>query len=178
MHRALTRAGQLKRFHLDLKLGVLALTVPRGLLFANLENFAGRFLAGTIPFEEWTHQAHLAVGTWHVSRYGAEEALARLRIGIQYLNEKHGTPNSLTRGYHETITRAYVQLLAEFLESCPHAMSLQERVTCLLNSPLADKNLLFKFYSRETLMSARAKSEWVEPDIEPLRIADLLGKQG
>ena len=57
-------------------------------------------------------------------------------------------------------------------------MSLQERVACLLKSPLADKNLLFKFYSRETLMSARAKSEWVEPDIAPLKLDDVLGKQG
>ena len=147
-------------------------------MFANLEEFAGRFLAGTIPFEEWTHQAHLAVGAWHVSRYGVEEALPHLRVGIQCLNEKHGTPNSLTRGYHETITCAYVKLLAEFLESCPPRMPLQEQVVRLLEGPVADKNLLLKFYSRETLMSARAKSEWVEPDIEPLRIADLLEKQG
>jgi hypothetical protein len=146
-------------------------------LFADLENIARQFLAGTIPFEEWTHQAHLAVGTWHVNRYGDEEGLARLRVGIQNLNEKHGTPNSLTRGYHETITRAYVQLLVEYLESCPPGMSLQERVECLLKSPLADKNLLFKFYSRETLMSAHAKSEWVEPDKAPLRLDGVLEKK-
>jgi hypothetical protein len=157
---------------------VLVSIVLRGLLLADLEHIARQFLAGTIPFEEWTHQAHLAVGTWHVSRYGAEEGLARLRVGIQSLNEKHGTPNSLTRGYHETITRAYVQLLAEFLESCPPDMSLQEQVERLMESPMADKNLLFQFYSRETLMSARAKSEWVEPDIAPLNLVNVLGKQG
>ena len=146
-------------------------------MLADLEHIARQFLAGTIPFEEWTHQAHLAVGTWHVSRYGAEEALTRLRVGIQSLNERHGTPNSLTRGYHETITRAYVQLLAEFLASCPQDMSLQEQVVHLLEGPVADKKLLFKFYSRETLMSARAKSEWVEPDIAPLNLVNVLGKQ-
>lgn len=156
---------------------MLALTILRSYLFANLEGFAGRFLAGTIPFEEWTHQAHLAVGLWHVSRYGADEALPRLRAGIQSLNEKHGTPNSLTRGYHETITRTYVLVLAKFLESCPPELSLQDRVGCLLKSPLADKNLLFTFYSRGTLMSARAKSEWVEPDISPLRLADFIRKE-
>ena len=43
---------------------------------------------------------------------------------------------------------------------------------------MADKNLLFQFYSRETLMSARAKSEWVEPDIAPLNLVNVLGKQG
>ena len=155
-----------------------ALTLLSRHLFEDLEDVTRRFLEGTIQFEEWTHQAHLAVGTWHVSHYGTEEGLARLRVGIQSLNEKHGTPNSLARGYHETITRAYVQLLAEFLEGCPLAMSLLERVAVLLKSPLADKNLLFRFYSRETLMSALAKSEWVEPDMSPLKLDDVLGHQG
>ena len=37
-----------------------------------------------------------------------------MRAGILRLNAAHGTPNSDTRGYHETITRAYLVLLAQF----------------------------------------------------------------
>ena len=40
----------------------------------------------------------------------------RLRSGIRRLNESHGGVNSATDGYHETITAAYVQLLAQYLE--------------------------------------------------------------
>src|SRR5690606_29734789 len=80
-----------------------------------LEDLVARFLPGTLPGEEWTHEAHLAVGLWHVHRYGAEEAIDRLRAGITALNARHGTPNTETRGYHETITVAYVRLLDQFL---------------------------------------------------------------
>ena len=146
-------------------------------LRTDVDGLATRFAACRIPHEEWTHQAHLAVGMWHVDRYGADEALTRLRVGIRRLNDSHGTPNSATRGYHETITRAYVQLLAEFLETCPPAMSLTERVAQLLDSPVASKDALLRFYSREHLMSAQARAAWVEPDILPLRVADLLGSK-
>ena len=107
---------------------------------------------------------------WHVDRYGALEALARLRVGIRRLNESHGTPNSDTNGYHETITRAYVLLLSEFLEACPAELPLAERVAQVIAGPLADKNVLFRFYSRERLMSTAARMAWLEPDIAALRL--------
>ena len=117
---------------------------------------------------------HLVVGMWHVHRYGAEEALALLRAGIRRLNDSRGTPNSATRGYHETITRAYVQLLVGFLEACPAATPLTERVTHLLASPVADKDVLLRFYSQERLMSTEARMAWLEPDLMPLRVVDAL----
>jgi hypothetical protein len=80
-----------------------------------LDDLAGQFRACTLPHGEWTHTAHLRVGTWHVHHFGADAALALLRTGIRRLNDFHGTPNTETRGYHETITVAYVRLIAEFL---------------------------------------------------------------
>lgn len=135
-----------------------------------VDDLAARFTAGVIPHAEWTHTAHLVVGTWHVQRYGADEALARLRVGIRALNEAHGTPNSPTSGYHETVTCAYVRLLAEFLAGCPVEMPLADRVARVLASPLAAKDVLSTFYSRARLMSATARAEWVEPDVAPLRL--------
>ena len=102
---------------------------------ANLDDFAARFVACTLSRDEWTHQAHLRVGAWHVHRYGPEEALTRLRSGIRRLNESFGGVNSATHGYHETITRAYVQLLSQFLERCPSELPLPERVKRLLDQP-------------------------------------------
>ena len=146
-------------------------------LFVYLDGLVARFAACRLPHDEWTHRAHLAVGMWHVDRYGADEALGRLRVGIRQLNDSHGTPNSTTRGYHETITRAYVQLLSEFLDTCSAPMPLPERVARLLASPVAEKEALLRFYSREHLMSAQARAAWVEPDIMPLQVAALLGSE-
>ena len=111
---------------------------------------------------------------WHVYRYGTEEALSRLRVGIRRLNDSHGTPNSNEDGYHETITRAYTELLSQYYASCPAEMLFGERVSRLLRSPLANKDALYKFYSRETLTSVEARVRWVEPDIAPLRLGVIL----
>jgi hypothetical protein len=142
--------------------------------FDDLGDFAARFVGGTLPREEWTHAAHLAVGAWHVHRYGADEALARLRTGIRRLNESHGTVNSATSGYHETVTRAYVRLLSQFLAACPASLPLTARVERLLGGPLADRSVLMRFYSRDALMSERARAGWVEPDIASIELAAAL----
>src|SRR5690606_11034369 len=133
-----------------------------------LDELFARFVAGTIPREEWTHQAHLAVGLWHVHRYGAEEALERLRTGILALNERHGTPNTETRGYHETITVAYVRLLDQFLSASDANRSLEARLAELLSGPLGDRALLSRFWSREGLMAPAARVAWPPPALGPL----------
>ena len=81
-----------------------------------VEDIVHRFRARTLPREAWTHQAHLAVGLWHVLRHGEDAALAMLRDGIRAYNEAVGVPNSDTRGYHETVTRYYAWAAARFLE--------------------------------------------------------------
>ena len=93
----------------------------------DLETLVGHFLARTLPKAEWTHQAHLAVGAWHVDRYGPDEALTRLRDGIRALNDSHGTINSASSGYHETITRAYVRVIASLFVGCAD-LPLADRV--------------------------------------------------
>lgn len=128
-----------------------------------LDDLVSRFHARTLPKSEWTHQAHLAVGTWHVHRLGPDEALLRLRSGIRQLNDAHGTPNTDSSGYHETITRAYVILLADFMT----ARDGETAAACaqaLLASPLARRDALLTFYSKERLMSVAARREWVEAD--------------
>ena len=131
---------------------------------------ATRFTALTLPKDEWTHTAHLTVGAWHVDAYGAGDALTRLRAGIRRLNESHGNVNTPTSGYHETITAAYVTLLAAYLDACPPGLPLAARVDRLLASPLAERDMLSTFYSREQLMSTDARARWVEPDLAPLRL--------
>jgi hypothetical protein len=134
---------------------------------AELEDLVRRFTERTLPKPEWTHAAHLAVGLWHVCRYGRDEALVRLRTAISRLNESHGTVNSATGGYHETVTRAYVQLLAAYAARQPDR-TVAQRATALLADPLADRKALLRFYSRARLESSEARLDWVDPDVAPL----------
>jgi len=136
-----------------------------------LDDLVARFQSRTLPKSEWTHEAHLAVGTWHVHRLGPDEALLRLRSGIRLLNDSHGTPNTDSSGYHETITRAYVMLLVAFIadrDGRPAADCAQ----ALLASPLVARDALLTYYSKDLLMSVQARLEWVEPDQCPLLNAD------
>src|SRR6476620_8058730 len=133
---------------------------------AQLDDFVARFHERTLPKSEWTHAAHLSVGAWHVHRYGVEEAVNRLRQGIRALNDSHGTANTDSSGYHETITRAYAHLIAEFLSEQREG-TLAQRVGALLASPLAHKNALLEYYSKERLMSVAARGEWSGPDLKP-----------
>jgi hypothetical protein len=131
---------------------------------AALEDLVRRFRSCTLTYEEWTHHAHLAVGAWYVAHLGGKAALVSLRSEIRRLNDAHGTPNSETRGYHETITRAYVVLIEQFLTQRAPSEALCTSVGELLASPLATRNFLEAFWSRELLLSSTARLGWVEPD--------------
>jgi len=137
----------------------------------DIDDFAARFQSCNLRPEEWTHSAHLVIGLWHVDRFGPHEALERLRTGIRRLNESFGGANTATSGYHETITAAYVTLLAQFHERGQADVPLADRVAQLLAGPLAAKEILFAFYSRERLMSMEARAAWVEPDLAQLNLS-------
>ncbi|HET6146572.1 MAG TPA: hypothetical protein VFH68_03515, partial [Polyangia bacterium] len=92
-----------------------------------LADLAAQFLDASLPRAQWTHQAHLRVGAWHVDRFGAADALPRLRVAIRRLNEAHGGANTPTSGYHETVTAAYVTLIAAFLAAADAGEPLDER---------------------------------------------------
>jgi hypothetical protein len=143
----------------------MSTTPPAPLALADLVT---QFLDASLPRAQWTHQAHLRVGAWHVDRLGADQALARLRSAIRRLNDAHGTANTPTSGYHETVTAAYVTLIAAFLTATDAAAPLDDRVERLLAGPLADRAVLLRFWSRDTLMSPAARAAWVAPDLAPL----------
>ena len=135
-----------------------------------LDDLVARFPARTLPKDEWTHAAHLAVGTWHVHQLGRDQALPALRAGIMRLNDAHGTVNDDTSGYHETITRAYLHLVSDFIATRP-PLQAADCVQALLASRLAAKPALLRYYSKETLLSVAARRGWVEPDLAPLRFS-------
>ena len=132
-----------------------------------LQDLIARFQNATLPASEWTHQAHLVTGLWHVTMFNEVDALNHVRAGIRRLNTAHGTPNTDTRGYHETITRSYLVLLAGFARD--HAdVRGAALAQALLNSPLAQREALLKYYSKDLLMSVTARRGWVEPDLQSL----------
>jgi hypothetical protein len=143
-------------------------TWPKLFPVTELDELAAEFEASAIPKPAWTHQAHLRVGAILIHRQGKDAALEILRDSIRRLNDAHGTVNSDTSGYHETITRCYVHFIDQFLRSCPREMAFDRRVDELLRSTLAGKDFLLQYYRRATLMSVDARRGWVAPDLAAL----------
>lgn len=131
------------------------------------EELVEAFIACTLPKAEWTHQAHLRVGLWHLLRHRAEEALALLRVRIQRYNVACGGANTDHSGYHETITRFYVWVIDRFLQSADRSQGIDQLAEELIRRH-GETGLPLRYYSRELLSSVPARRQWVEPDLAPL----------
>ncbi len=137
-----------------------------GQLSMDDEKFLKQFEAAAIPREEWRHRDHIRAAYLYLRRHPLDEATGRIRASIQKLNAAHQTPETLERGYHETITQAWMRLvhcaLCQFGPRATADAFLDEQ------SQLLSKRALLLFYSRDRLMSAEAKARFVEPDLAPL----------
>lgn len=133
----------------------------------------------TLPEAEWSHEAHLRVGLWHLLRYPPDDALDRLRAGIRKFNSACGIANTDSSGYHETITRFYVAIIAHFLETCdepaPDTDPSIDQLAENLIMTYGEKHLPFDYYSRDRLMSPLARRQGIEPDLKPLPGAPVFG---
>jgi hypothetical protein len=112
-----------------------------------------------LALQEFTHARHLTVASWYLCTLTREDALVRMRTGLQRFIAHHSR-----QGYHETITRFWMELLGEFLRSLPEEMSQVERINRAVEA-YGDKEILFRYYSREFVMSDVARRAWVEPDV-------------
>jgi hypothetical protein len=135
---------------------------------AEIMEIVDGFRNRTLPAPRWTHQAHLTVGLWHVLNRPPDAVLDEIRRGIIAYNIAVGTPNSDTRGYHETVTAFYVWVIHKYLRNAAAGLTLPDLTNRLLASPFASKSYPFEFYSRERLLSVDARHAWLDPDLRPL----------
>lgn len=132
-----------------------------------IDQLARAFIDCTLPKSEWTHEAHLRVGLWHVVKFGQADALVHLRSRIRRFNESIGGVNSDSSGYHETITSFYVQQIALFLARSNLDCSLEELAKDLIMQ-FQNQDLILRYWKKSTLFSVTARREWVPPDLCPL----------
>jgi len=120
----------------------------------------------TLPFAEWKHRAHLRVAYLYLRQYPFPQALEKMRANIQCYNAATNTPESLERGYHETLTVAWLRLVHFTLCEYGAAASADEFLDA--QEHLLSRKALRFFYSRDHLISRLAKAEFVPPDLTPL----------
>ncbi len=121
------------------------------------------FVDASVSPDDWNHEAHVRIAYLHLRQFSFEEALELVRTRIQRLNESHGTPESLERGYHETITQAFMRLIASAIID---AEPCNSREFCEQHPRLLQKRVLLDYYSRERIVSFKAKHTFVSPDLK------------
>jgi len=130
---------------------------------AEIEAAFAQFEALTLPYHHWTHRAHLAVALVYARHYPLAEAITRVREGIQRYNAISGGPPD---GYNETITVLFMRKVhAEANGPAAHPALADElsRLTTLCTLDWA-----CSYFSRDRLLSADAKQQWLEPDLRVL----------
>ncbi len=127
--------------------------------------FLRAFESSQIPMPDWTHRAHLRMA-WLMADQGEPEAvIPRVKRALIGLLTAYGIPQTETRGYHETVTLAWLKLIQTLRQTTSHRCA----DTFIDEHPqLLDKTYLLTFYSRAAIMGGDAREKWVEPDLRPL----------
>ena len=121
------------------------------------DEFLAAFHSCTLQNSQFHHADHLRLAWLHLHREPFESALENVRAGIQRFALHHGTPGL----YHETITSAWVRLLATHREPTFDEFLLRNRDRLNLD-------LLHTYWSKPVLESPQARLEWVDPDLGKL----------
>lgn len=119
--------------------------------------FLSAFETGDLPLSGFRHADHLRLAWLCLHQASLAEAELRVRNGIRRFAERHGVMDI----YHDTVTKAWVRLLATHRErSFPEFLAQHES--------RLNMNLLHRFWTPELLASEQARRGWVVPDRGPL----------
>jgi len=121
------------------------------------DEFLAAFTSCVLPSSLFRHGDHLRFAWLMLHRKPFDEALTLIREGIQRFAAHHGASHI----YHETLTTAWVKLLATHREA-----SFEEFI--LSNERLLNLELLHRFWTPAVLESEAAKLGWVPPDKKAL----------
>jgi len=123
------------------------------------EELVRAFEDASLPAAEFSHAAHVRVAWWYLKHGGLAGALARFPPALCRFAAAHGASNK----YHETITVAYLLIIAERLDGRGELLweaFAAENPDLLTNRP----SPLSQYYTDDTLRSPRARRVFVMPD--------------
>jgi hypothetical protein len=140
-----------------------------------------QFESCTLPRAEWNHRAHVKVAFHYLRDLPFERALDRMRRGIIAYNAAKGlldppkkvVPGAMPgagpiSGYHETITQAFLRLIAAAMRSDDARSWMNADAFCDAHPELLDKRTIERHYSPTLLSTLQAKDGFVVPDLAPL----------
>ena len=124
--------------------------------FGLLESFED----GSLPEEDFDHERHVHAAWCCLQQYGQRDGRERFVAALRRFVVVHGAAGK----YHETITRAFLDLIASRISPAVEWESFRNANRRIVEDGMS---LLLRHYSREVLFSDRARKYFVEPDITP-----------
>jgi hypothetical protein len=130
---------------------------------ADDREFLRRFDGCEVQPVEFDHRAHLKLAYIFLALHGGEQAGPRFRDSLQaFLRHNNIDPAK----YHETMTQAWMLAVLHFMERVGDTSSAEEFVAA--SPALLNPGVMLTHYSKELIGSARARREFVEPDLDPI----------
>ena len=126
------------------------------------------FEAAGFGEDDFTHARHIRIAWILLDRNDRDldATVDALRVGLRAQLAALGVTESLARGFHETVTRAWAHVV---LSTMNHHGAAEDSAAFLeLHPHLGASRLLRLFYSRDRILTAEAKAGWVEPDLTAL----------
>ena len=117
------------------------------------------FVDTTLPSDQFHHQQHVEVAWLFVRNYGMPAALGEFTTAIKRFADAKGA----TGLYHQTITWAFLLLIAERQAKC-HAKTWEDFAAANPDLLTWKPSILERYYSSETLKSDLARNVFVFPD--------------
>lgn len=120
-----------------------------------------RFESGAVPESAFHHADHVRLAFAYLRNYPALTALEKLSAALKRFASRHGK----TQLYHETITWAYVFLIAERIARCS-AEQVDWNEFAENNPDLLvwKGGILTRYYKDATLKSDLARRTFIFPD--------------
>lgn len=140
------------------------------------DDFMKQFEAGSFPFDQWHHRAHVKLAYLYLLRHGFEAAGKKLRDGIRAYNAANNITDLPTSGYHETITQFWLRIIEMTVQEYGPLATADEFFD--FHPQLSQKKNHRLFYSPGLFMSPLAKQEFVEPDLTDLPKTTNAAKRG
>jgi hypothetical protein len=124
---------------------------------ADDDRFIQRLEAGTLPPVEFGHRGHLRAGFLYLRRHDFPGACVAMKRAIQVFAATVGKATL----YHETLTIAYLALIAERLFEEPAALPFEAFIERY--PELANREYFERYYPRGTLDLAEARATFILP---------------
>ncbi len=141
------------------------------------EELQRQFEECTLPYDQWTHRAHVKVAFLYLRDHPLEVAVNNMRDGIRDFNAANEVPEGPWKGYNETTTVAFLRLIAATMAAYGEVIpTASADAFCDAHPQLMCKHVLRLFYSPAQRGRPEAKHQFVEPDLAPLpKIASARG---